>query len=400
MMKTLVALGTVLATLLSPMTLLAEGEWEVTPAAEDASDRGLRWLAENQGEAGNWESDDLGLVALGALAFLSAGHAPDRGKYGDNVRRALDYIIANAKPSGLLNIASEGRDMYNHGLTVFVLTQAYGITNDRRLGEVLDRGLKLITDVQCEDGGWDYKARRQSRGHDLSLAVMQAKALRGATDIGLEIPPGTIEMAIRYVRSRYKPSGAPDGKNYGDHPLANRPGSFTYNGNKATTAMAACGAVCLQEFGLYSDFRIHRSMDKVLDDIENDMPIRKGNVPFDGYTMYYVGQGLYQVGGDRWRSAYPKIRDAIVESQRKSDNRSDDGSWDGGRVGGTPGKLFGTSVAVFVLNIPNRYLPILQKGEADPENVDRRVGDASDTPQDRVPLPTAGLPALVENPNR
>ncbi|MBI1374695.1 MAG: squalene--hopene cyclase [Phycisphaera sp.] len=372
MLKTWVALGTVLAVFLSPATLLAEGDWEQTPASEEASDRGLEWLARNQGEAGNWDSDDLGLVSMGVLAFLSAGHAPDRGKYGDNVRRAIDYIIANAKPSGLLNIASDGRDMYNHGLTVFVLTQAYGITNDRRIGEVLDNGLKLITDVQCEDGGWDYKAKRQSRGHDLSLAVMQAKALRGAMDIGLEIPPTTVEAAIRYVRARYKPEGPPDGKSYGDHPDAGRPGAFTYNGNKATTAMAACGAVCLQEFGLYNDFRIHRSMDHVLNDIEKDMPVRKGHIPFDAYTMYYVGQGLYQVGGDRWRQAYPKIRDAIIESQQRSERVDADGSWEGGKVGGKPGQLFGTAVAVFVLNIPNRYLPILQKGEADPENADRR----------------------------
>jgi hypothetical protein len=45
-----------------------------------------------------------------------------------------------------------------------------------------------------------------------------------------------------------------------------------------------------------------------------------------------------------------------------------DGSWDGGRVSGVPGKLFGTSVGVFVLSIPNRYLPILQEGEFTSEN--------------------------------
>jgi len=35
------------------------------------------------------------------------------------------------------------------------------------------------------------------------------------------------------------------------------------------------------------------------------------------------------------------------------------------RVHGVPGQLFGTSVACFVLAIPNRYLPILQEGEID-----------------------------------
>ncbi len=348
-------------------TALAQGEWEITPEGDTAVELGLEWLARNQGANGNWESNDLGLVALGALAFLSAGHAPDRGEYGDNVRRALDYVISSAKPSGLINVSEPGRDMYNHGLAVFVLTQAYGSTNDRRLAETLDRGIKLICDVQCEDGGWDYKATRLKNGHDLSLAVMQAKALRGAMDIGLEIPPTTIDTAIKSVREHYKPLGGPDGKKYGNHPLADRPGAFTYDGNRVTTAMAAAGAVCLQEFGRYDDFRIHRSLDVVCHDIKKNMKAGKGHVPFDAYTMYYVAQGLYQVGGDRWREHYPLIRDAIVETQTRSNDRVTNGSWNGGRVGGVPGRLFGTSVAVFTLTIPNRYLPILQQGEINEE---------------------------------
>ena len=107
-----------------------EGDWEVTPQSEQALELGLEWLARNQGPEGNWESNDLGLVSMGVLAFLSAGHTPGRGKYGPNVERALSYILKNAKPSGLLNIADPHRDMYNHGLTTFVLGQAHGITND------------------------------------------------------------------------------------------------------------------------------------------------------------------------------------------------------------------------------------------------------------------------------
>ena len=43
---------------------------------------------------------------------------------------------------------------------------------------MLDRALKLIANTQCNDGGWDYRAKPQANGHDLSLVVMQAKALR------------------------------------------------------------------------------------------------------------------------------------------------------------------------------------------------------------------------------
>jgi hypothetical protein len=78
-----------------------------------------------------------------------------------------------------------------------------------------------------------------------------------------------------------------------------------------------------------------------------------------------VGQALYQVGGEHWRECYPILRDRLVETQfTDAKNPATDGLWrDGHRVGGKPGDLFGTSVACFVLAIPNRYLPILQEGK-------------------------------------
>ncbi|MFP6765887.1 MAG: squalene--hopene cyclase, partial [Planctomycetaceae bacterium] len=116
-----------LVCILFPRSLRAEGDWEVTPTSEVALSRGLEWLAKNQGPQGNWESNDLGLVSMGALAFLADGHLPGRGRYGNVVDRALDYVMTNAKPSGLLNVADPQRDMYNHGLATFVLGQAHGM---------------------------------------------------------------------------------------------------------------------------------------------------------------------------------------------------------------------------------------------------------------------------------
>ena len=149
----------------------------------------------------------------------------------------------------------------------------------------------------------------------------------------MDIPPQVIDKAIASVRGYYRPLAAADGKQYGTDPLGARPGAFTYSGGKVTTAMAAAGAVCLQEFGQYDDFRIPRSLDYVANDIQK-MPVRTGHIPLDAYTMFYVGQGLYQVGGERWKTNYPIIRDAIVKSQYNSTRPDIDGSWEGGRVGG------------------------------------------------------------------
>lgn len=346
-----------------------EGNWEVTPGSRQSLERGLKWLATNQGSKGNWDSTDLGLVSLGALAFMADGHMPGRGDYAPVVEKSLDYVLRNARPSGLLNIADSQRDMYNHGLSSFVLGQAFGMSSDPRLGPALDRALKLIANTQCEDGGWRYQAKRSRQGNDLSLAVMQAKALRSAVDSGLEVPPEVIELAIKSVREHYTPQGVK--RNKRDKTKVDEravPGQFTYRpGSGATTAMAAAGVVCLQEFGQYDDWRIAKNMDVIAAAIKA-MQVKPGSgeLPLDSYTMYYVGQAIYQRGGDSWRSLYPKLREAIIAAQSKSTDAKKDGLWhDNRRVSGKPGDLYATSVACFILAMPNRYLPILQEGRID-----------------------------------
>ncbi len=345
----------------------AEGDWETTPESEAALARGLDWLAQNQGPDGNWQSDDLGLVSLGALAFLADGHIPGHGKYGRNVELALDYVVSHAKPSGLLNISGQQRDMYNHGLSTFVLGQAYGMSSDPRIGPVLERALKLIAATQCKDGGWDYRAEAQEHGHDLSLAVMQAVALRSAVDSGLEVPPDVVKLAIHDVREHYTPRRS----SRNDVDQKQLAGQFTYlkGGGPATLAMSAAGVVCLQEFGQYDDWRIPKNMQVIRDGINHQLHsgtqfTHDGRKAFDSYTLYYISQAMYQVGGDWWHDLYPAVRDNLVETQNHSDvDPQQDGMWrETAHIGGPAGDLYATSVSCFVLAIPNRYLPILQEG--------------------------------------
>lgn len=351
---------------------------EITQQSRQALRRGLQWLAANQGPSGNWGSEDLGLVSLGMLAFLADGHFPRRGPYGVHVERALDFVLSKARPNGLLNIAHPQRDMYNHGLSTFVLAQAYGMSEDPRLGPALERALRLIADTQCGDGGWDYRAARLPQGHDLSLAVMQANALRSAVDSGFEVSPQVVELAIRSVRQHYRPDGMPAGSP--EHLQRLRGGQFVYRkqgrGN-ASTAMAAAGVVCLQEFGEYNDWRIEKNMAVIAQDVRkhtrtegNDPPELAGargedRVPMDPYTLYYVAQAIYQVGNPWWKELYPELRDMLVRTQVVQPQVvTHHGRWRSvnPRVSGRGGELFATAVGCFVLAIPNRYLPILQEG--------------------------------------
>ena len=315
-----------------PCLARGDSSWEITPQSRKALDRGLQWLARNQGPEGNWSSRHLGLVSMGLLAFLADGHAPGRGKYGAVEKKALDFILRNAKPSGLLNIDARNRDMYNHGLSTFVLGQAYGMTNDPRVGPTLDRALKVIDQCQCQDGGWDYEAISKEQGHDLSLTVMQAKALRSATDSGFEVRPAVIEKAIHDVRDHYHAVDCP--QEASEEEQRQHPGRFTYSkgGGQPSLAMAAAGVVCLQEFAQYNDWRIPKNVEiieQAVRDMSHETPDRPPafGSPFPAYTTYYVAQALYQVGGEPWKRSYPLLRDRLISSQIRDDDPANDGSW-------------------------------------------------------------------------
>jgi len=370
MSKSITSLVVAIAIVASTSTLRGEKKGKTDAASRQAAKLGLVWLANNQGKEGNWEARDLALVSIGALAFMSAGNTPKAGPYKDNVRRALDYVLANAKPSGMLNIAGEKRDMYNHGLTTFVLTQAYGMSKDKRLAIALRKAVKIIVDAQCDDGGWDYQSVRRAKGHDLSLAVIQTRALHYAmkTNIGIQVPKYTLTKASKVIQGYYRCGRKKVdnlAKKHGwTRKEAEYPGLFTYNGGMGTTAMAAAGAVCIQELDP-GNYRVFRSANWILSDIKKRMKIEPGKTPFDAYTMYYVSQALYLVAGEVCQDGYPLICKALVKTQAlksRGSSADDHGSWKTRRVGGKPGQMFGTAAAVLALNIPDRLLPFIKDG--------------------------------------
>src|SRR5207302_1036991 len=71
----------------------------ITPAAQEAIDNGLAYLARTQNEdgsfgTGNWRGN-VAVTSLCGLAFMAGGHQPDRGRYGNVVKKALRNIISH-----------------------------------------------------------------------------------------------------------------------------------------------------------------------------------------------------------------------------------------------------------------------------------------------------------------
>jgi hypothetical protein len=72
------------------------------------------------------------------------------------------------------------------------------------------------------------------------------------------------------------------------------------------------------------------------------------------YGHYYAVQAMWTAGGRYWREWYPAIRDELLNHP---DRNRDEGSWYDRRI--CP--HYCTAMACIILQVPNNYLPILQR---------------------------------------
>src|ERR1044071_2904923 len=123
---------------------LAYGEdlWpkHITAPTQKVIDAGLANLAKTQTQDGNWINSRDGqmypitMTSLAGMAFLANGNTPSRGPYAEQVRKAMLYVLRNAKGSGLItgSTAESGVPMYGHGFALLFLSSAYGMETDER----------------------------------------------------------------------------------------------------------------------------------------------------------------------------------------------------------------------------------------------------------------------------
>ncbi|MBT3568221.1 MAG: squalene--hopene cyclase, partial [Opitutae bacterium] len=188
-----------LLTLIFIWTVFASGTLRAQKLFEEANDdlvrqidrmykQGQGYLAKSQTDGGNWSDNSYGsqagVVGLATLALLARGDDPEFGPYRITVKRSLDYILARQdKKTGYI-----GSSMYNHGFATLALAEAYGITNDLRLGPALQKATDLILGSQKGNskGAWRYGP--ESKDADTTVSGAQMVALFAARNAGLSVP--------------------------------------------------------------------------------------------------------------------------------------------------------------------------------------------------------------------
>ena len=185
---------------------LAAQDLKVTPELELAVTRGLDYLARTQRTDGSWPGQHgqvSGVVGLATLAFLGHGEMPNEGKYGDVIKRSVDYIVSTQESNGLLSGKDKASPMYSHGFATLALAEVYGMIDDPRIGPALKQAVGLIVSTQNRLGAWRYSVG--STDADITVTGAQMVALRAAANAGIEVPPETIRQGVAYVRRLFCP---------------------------------------------------------------------------------------------------------------------------------------------------------------------------------------------------
>ncbi len=323
----------------------APADAEITPALEEAVRRGFEYLRRQQKPDGSFGEgrygEHIGVSSLCGIAYMADGNVPGRGDFADCVQKTLDFVLAHASETGLLVSDETHGPMYDHGFATLFLGEIYGMNNqDDRVRDALVRAVQLIVASQNDEGGWRYNPVPADA--DVSVTICQIMGLRSARNAGIKVPKSTIDDAVKYVRECQNPDGG-----------------FRYmrDSGGSLWPRTAAGVASLYYAGVYEDESIARGLEYLR---KNAFP--RGGAPGGPmgagfmqphyfYGHYYAVQAMYLAGGEHWRTWWPAIRDELIARQNP------DGSWSDAQSG----NAYGTAMALIVLQMPKRYLPIFQR---------------------------------------
>jgi hypothetical protein len=320
---------------------------EITPATRTAIDKGLRFLATTQNRDGSWRTRGsaggypVAMTSLAGLALLAGGNTPTQGPYARNVSSALTFILKSARrDTGLIaQLEEESHCMHGHGFAMLFLAQCLGLEEDpKRLAQIklaLQRAVELTDRSQSGAGGWLYTP--DSGADEGSVTVTQVQGLRAARNSGIAVPKRVIDRALKYLADS-----------------ANADGGIRYqvsDNGPSRPAITAAAVVCWYNAGVYEDEHVQ----KALQFAESALSPRDVQAArYFGHYYYahlYMAQAMYLSGDEKWLPYFTALREALLSKQVA------DGSWDGDHVGTT----YGTAVALIVLQLPYKYLPIAQR---------------------------------------
>lgn len=313
------------------------------PKIIKATSRALDWLARQQ-KHGYWEANGgqyrVAMTALSGMAMLSEGSTTTRGKYADNIERAVDFLIEMSQPNGLIGYSQDYHYTYGHGFSMLFLSQVYGEEEDigrrKELRRVLTASVKFAAGAQTSAGGWGYVSAKDGNDFDEgSTCITQVQGLRACRNSGIPVEKEIIERAKAYIEKCMTPDG---GIQYS-----------LKSGGGSRPPITAAALAAMNNAGEYETEMTKKMMQYCKDNV---WPASGHSLHGHWhYTHLYYSQVMYRQGEDEYRKYYNDVSEDILRKQ------SADGSWKEGHVG----PVYTTALNVTILLMDNGYLPIYQR---------------------------------------
>lgn len=308
-----------------------------------ATKKGLDYLRKVQGKKGEWcQGINVAVTSLAGCAFMADGHQPGRGKYGECVKKAIDFILGCSKASRKGYIGDPNGDssrMHGHGFATMFLGEAFGMMEmsgdvKERMDKAIQKAVSVIREAQTQFGGWGYAP--EPTYDEGSVTVAEVMALRSCRNAGFQVDKKTIDKGIKYLKQS-----------------ANADGSFKYSlqggGGGGTFPLTAGAVASMQLFGEYEA----KEVKKGLEFLKKNRQQALGNGGWGNHYYYgnlYSTMAAYFTGGQFWEDWFPPMRDEYVKKQQS------DGSWPQEGYDAS----YSTAFAVLTLAVPYQYLPIFQ----------------------------------------
>jgi hypothetical protein len=338
---------------------------------ENSVDRALAWIATQQAPDGSFPTQARGqpaVTSLCVMAFLSRGHQPGFGPYGQQLNRAIDFVLSCQREDGLFSYlapepvfsatSAARTGSYNHAIAGLMLGEVYGHVSGERARKVraaiaralpFTRSLQLRPKEHPEDaGGWRYLLLRGpgQNDSDLSVTAWHLMFLRSARNAEFKVPQEYVDAGIAYVRRCWAP----------------KTGMFAYtataNGGYAPSrGTTGAGILSLSMAGQHNTPMALAAGDWLVAHPYESFGQLIG--PWDQffYSTYYCSQAAAQLGGHYWARIFPPIVDAYLKIQEPTGEFPPEVS----QTDASFGTAYTTAMAVLALTPAYQLLPVYQR---------------------------------------
>ena len=176
-------------------------------------------------------------------------------------------------------------------------------------------------------------------GDEGSVTVTQMQGLRAASNAGFVVPKSTIERAVKYLEICKTPE---NGIKYSAGEPRRR---------RACRSLRAAAVATLYNAGDYDSPLADACLEYVWEQFKQKQDVWTKGGGHDFYAHLYAAQAFYQAGDKYWDNYFPKVRGINCWQMQQPD-----GSWNG-----EIGPVYTTSIALIILQLPYKLVPIFQR---------------------------------------